>query len=194
MVQESVQIQCAEGTQQQDPEQAERIRAGDRAAFRALFLAYYENLCRYAYRYVGSLETAEDLVQDVFFDLWKRRATWYPKHSSRAFLYGAVRYQTLNYKRRVRARHRVSGPEPESELLSLDDPEEALQYQELNRDVARAIDALSPRCRHVFMLSREHELTYAEIAAVAGISLKTVETHMGRALQHLRERLSSRRS
>lgn len=194
MTEESVQIRSAEGTQQRGSEEAERIRAGDRNAFRALFVAHYEALCRYACRYVDSLDVAEDLVQEVYFDLWKRRATWYPRHSARAFLYGAVRNQTLNHQRRTRARNHAAGQDVLGSLRSSEDPEEAFRYEELTRLTEQAVSELPPRCRHVYILSREHDLTYAEIAATVGISVKTVETHMGRALQHLRDRLSSFRS
>lgn len=192
MLEEGIQTRCAESTPPRDSHLAARIRAGDRAAFKELFLEYYEALCRYAYRYVGAQDVAEDLVQDVFFDLWNRRETWHPKHSLRAFLYGAVRNQTLNYQRRTRAHAR--GDDAIGGLLSLEDPEETFRYGELSRVAEQAIRELPPRCRHMFMLSREHELTYAEIAAATGVSIKTVETQMGRALQHLRDRLSSLRA
>lgn len=173
--------------------EAERIREGDREAFKVLFQTHYEALCRYAFRYVDSPEVAEDLVQDVFFDVWKRRAAWQPTHSPRAFLYGAVRNQTLNHLRRVRAFRRLDEPGEPGEPLSLENPEASVHYEELRQDTERAVLELPPRCRDVFILSREHELTYPEIAATLGISIKTVETHMGRALQHLRERLSRHR-
>ena len=189
---ESVQVRGAGVTQDPGSGQLEHIRAGDRAAFKALFQAHYGALCRYALRYVDSVEIAEDLVQDVFFDLWKRRAACRPEHSLKAFLYGAVRNQTLNHLRRVR--RQASEPDALGDLLSREDPEETMHVEELRRVAERAVSELPPRCRDVFVLSREHELSYAEIGAALGISVKTVETHMGRALQHLRDRLSAHRS
>lgn len=170
--------------------QAERVRRGDRAAFKALFHTYYDALCNYACRYVDSLEVAEDLVQDVFFDLWKRRRTWRPQHSPKAFLYGAVRNQTLKHRRRSRGHTHVNGQDALREIPSQQNPEQSLRDRELTRVSQQAIDELPERRRHIFILSREHDLTYAEIAVALGISVKTVETQMGRALQHLRERLS----
>lgn len=193
MEREHVRIQDPEHAQQHGSEQTEQIRHGDREAFKELFHAQYEALCRYAYRHVGALEVAEDLVQNVFFDLWKRRATWDPRHSPRAFLYGAVRNQIRKHHRRSSIRNHVTGADVVDDLPAQEDPEAALHDRDLHRMKDQALDALPLRCRHVFMLSREHGLTYAEIAAVLSISIKTVETHMGRALQLLRGRFSSLR-
>lgn len=171
-------------------DQAKRIRRGDRAAFKELFHAHYEALTDFAYYYVGSLEVAEDLVQEVFFDLWKRRKYWHPDHSPRAFLYGAVRNQTLKYQRRSRVRDHVQEKEVLDRLPGQENPEWRLRNQELEEAARRAINELPQRRRQIFILSRQHDLTYAEIAIALDISIKTVETQMGRALDHLRDRLS----
>lgn len=169
---------------------AVRIRRGDRDAFKELFHRHYDALCRYACGYVRSLEIAEDLVQEVFFDLWKRRRAWHPEHSPKAFLYGAVRNQTLKHRRRVRNRRQVRGREVLGELNAEGGPEQSFRDRELSGIARRAIGELPERRRHIFMLSRRHGLTYAEIAVALDISVKTVETQMGRALRHLRDRLS----
>lgn len=171
---------------------AERIRQGDREAFKELFQAHYDALCRYACRYVASLEVAEDLVQEVFFDLWKRRSTWHPEHSPKAFLFGAVRNQTLKHQRRSRGSTQVLNGQQEilQEVSSQGSPARSLRSRELTERGQQAINELPERRRHIFILSRKHGLTYAEIAIALDISVKTVETQMGRALQHLRNRLS----
>jgi RNA polymerase sigma-70 factor (ECF subfamily) len=195
-----------EDTQQDGFGQAERIRQGDRVAFQELFYAHYQPLCAYACSYVHSFEVAEDLIQEVFLDLWKRRSAWYPDHSLKAFLYGAVRNQALNYRRQLLTRRRAqasieresisSADDPEKMLddveLALDNDELALDDDELALAARRAIIELPEHRRHIFMLSREENLSYAEIASTLGISVKTVETQMARALRHLRSRLSSK--
>lgn len=173
---------------------AEHVRRGDPTAFNDLFHAHYEALCRYACCYVHSPEVAEDLVQDVFFDLWKRRCSWHPERSAKAFLFGAVRNQTLNFNRRVRAQNYLRRHDAADRLSSRENPEQALQYTELARVAQRAISDLPERRRQIFILSREHDLTYAEIATTLEISVKTVETQMGRALRQLRGRLRSQLS
>jgi RNA polymerase sigma-70 factor (ECF subfamily) len=174
------------------PGPAERIRHGDKAAFEALFRAHYEALCRFATRYVDSVEAAEDLVQEVFFDLWKRRHAWRPEAGPRAFLYGAVRNQGLKHQRWLRVREGVQGHDALADVAGPQDPARTLQDRESLRTARQLIRELPPRRRSVFLLSRRHGLTYDEIATALDISVKTVETHMGRALKTLREHFSAK--
>jgi RNA polymerase sigma-70 factor (ECF subfamily) len=174
-----------------ESEQVERIRQGDQEAFEALFRKHYEALCRFALRYVESVETAEDLVQDVFFDLWKRRHAWHPERSPRAFLYGAVRNQGLKHQRWADVREDVQGHEALAVVAGPQDPARTVEDRESLEVARKVIRALPPRRRSVFLLSRRHGLTYAEIATALDISVKTVETQMGRALKALRDQFSA---
>lgn len=165
----------------------ERIRSGDEAAFEALFRAFAPGLCALAARYVGSRAVAEELVQELFLDIWTRRAHLVVDRSVASYLQTAMRHRALNHLRHER---RMVMPLPddgrrdesdaaapgESELL------DALELQD-------AIEHLPARCRLIFTLSRQQDMSYAEIAASLGLSIKTVETQMGRALRSLRERL-----
>lgn len=169
------------------PEWLERVRSGDEAAFEALFRAFAPGLCALAARYVGSRAVAEELVQDLFLDLWTRRAHLVVERSVVSYLQTAMRNRALNHLRHER---RVVAPLPdetrpdapdaaapgESELL------DALELQD-------AIEHLPARCRLIFTLSRQQDMSYGEIASSLGLSIKTVETQMGRALRSLRERL-----
>src|SRR5690606_25190745 len=85
----------------------DRIRAGDRRAFDVLFESYYPALCDFVSARIGSPEVAEELVQDVFIDLWQRRARLDPHAALRAFLYRAAKNQALNYLRRRRVEDRA---------------------------------------------------------------------------------------
>lgn len=172
-------------------EQVERIRGGDRAAFEALFRAYYEDLCRFASSHVDSMEVAEDLVQNVFFDLWERRRAWQPEQSPKAFLFGAVRNQVLKHQRWSQVRENVQGNKALQGVRASGNPERQVQDREFLQAVEDVIGELPPRRRSIFLLSRRHGLTYAEIAVALDISIKTVETQMGRALQFLRGRFSA---
>ena len=170
------------------PEWFDRIRRGDEAAFEALFRALAPGLCALATRYVGAPAVAEELVQELFLDLWTRRESLVVHESLTAYLHAATRHRALNHLARERRQHRFTegaarlrdGADPaapgESALL------DALELQD-------AIAALPARCRLVFTLSRQQDLTYVEIATALGLSVKTVETQMGRALRALRDRL-----
>ena len=111
-----------------------------------------------------------------------------PAEKVRPYLYRAVHNRALNVRRHekvVRARE-AQMAEPSFAPSS----DQALLSAETARLVRAAVDKLPERCRLIFTLSREQRLTYAEIAQVAGVSIKTVETQMGRALRSLRASLA----
>ncbi len=170
---------------------ARQIRGGDRAAFDALFRAYYEALCAFIRRQISSPEVAEGLVQDIFLDLWRPRREWIPNRSVRAYLYGAARNKTIKYIEHQQVVRRWEARERHREPPSTRSPEETLRYREMQEAIQKAIGELPERRRMVFVLSREHGLTYKEIAASMDISVSTVEVQMWRALKHLRARLAS---
>jgi RNA polymerase sigma-70 factor (ECF subfamily) len=170
------------------PEWVERLRAGDEAAFEALFRALAPGLCALVTRYVRSRQVAEELVQDLFFDLWTRRAQLVIEQALTSYLSAAVRNRALNYlKREQRAVQwrAAAGPDRGEADPAAPDESELLDALELQD----AIEHLPARCRLVFTLNRQQDMTYGEIAASLGLSIKTVETQMGRALRTLRERL-----
>ena len=171
-------------------QRVERIRAGDEAAFERLFHTFYEDLCRFASQYVSASDVVKDLVQDVFFNVWERRRALDAQQSIQAYLYKAVRNEALKHLNRQRVRKQQGKPQQELRERSLQgSPEQALWNKELEAEAQKALDALPERRRRIFMLSREHDLTYAEIADLLDISIKTVETQMGRALGFLEKRL-----
>lgn len=176
-----------------------RIRNDDAKAFEALFCAYVEPLCAFAYSYVQSQAAAQELVQDLFCRLWERRDSLAAPRNVHAYLYGALRNRAINHLRNRRVEdafkqhilrrdgERAAAPLP---FVPVAEQEEALEAAVLAEAIERAVAEMSVRCREVFTLTREQGLTYAETAAALHISEKTVETHMGRALSFLRRRLA----
>ena len=177
---------------QRDRQWADRIRAGDREAFKRLFRAYADALCTFAAQHVDDEALAEDLVQDVFCDLWDRREEWRPQGSVKAYLFRAVRNTSLDHleHRRVvqewedEEKRRNPAPEPRR------GPADALQHRELKRAMQEAVEELPERRRLVYRMARRHDMSYAEIASALDIAPKTVENQMGRALKALRDRLA----
>lgn len=157
------------------------------AGFEALFRAHYAGLVRFATRLVDSRMEAEELVQDVMFKVWERQDQLAVGDELKTYLYRATRNHALNLLRRRRL-ERIWQSNLPSEEPSVG-PLEADDSTAMEVAVRRAIDALPDRCREVFLLSREQSLTYAAIAETMGISVKTVETQMGRALKALRASL-----
>ena len=163
-----------------------------RAAFEALFRAHYEGLLRFANRYVRSRAEAEELVHDVLLEVWIRRDALRPFDELKSYLFRATYNRCLNHLRRGRIERlwKRSLP-PEEPVAPASVSVEAMNSTEAA--VRRAIDALPPRCREIFLLSREDGLSDGGIATTLGISVKTVETQMGRALKSLRAALEGLR-
>jgi RNA polymerase sigma-19 factor, ECF subfamily len=161
--------------------------SSQRAEFEKLFRMYYAALVAFAAGIVGSTDAAEDVTQEVFVAVWRRRAEMPPEAVSRAYLYKAVRHRALNAVRHDRIARDAAEPVEHLYVASAD---EGLMQGELEAAVKAAISRLPDRSRLMFTLSRDEGLTYAEIASVTGVSVKTVETQMGRALRALRHSLA----
>ena len=172
-----------------DSELLERLRRGDTSAFDTIFRTWYGPLVGTAERMLRDRAVAEELVQDVMLELWRRRETLAADGSAQAYLFQATRNRVLNHLRHLRIEQR-SEPEIRGESSSSPRADSALVHEELDVAVQKAVQALPDRCREVFELSRVHGLKYAEIAKTLGISVKTVESQMGKALRHMRSRLA----
>ncbi len=170
---------------------AEKIRRGDRAAFEALYLTYAEGLCSFTLQYVKAPEVAEGLVQDLFVKLWKRRRQWNPQDNPKSYLYTAARNQALDHLKHLEVERQWAEHVRHRSEVPSRTPEQEFRYKEFNEAVEEAIQALPERRRLVFTLSRQHGLTYREIAEVMDISVKTVEAQMSQAFKTLRELLST---
>ena len=155
-------------------------------AFEALFRKYFSYLCSTIYQILPQAAIAEDLAQEIFLDLWKRRQKLVISGSLKAYLRKAAIHKALN-QQRAQKRRQVR----QQLWLQRASPATAkpLETSELNRYIQQAIDLLPERCRLVFILSRHEDLSYREIAQLLNISEKTVDHHIGKALQLLRQRL-----
>jgi RNA polymerase sigma-70 factor (ECF subfamily) len=172
-------------------EQVARIQEGDEVAFEALFRAHYEALCQFVEGQVGSAEVAEDIVQNIFLNLWRRRQDWEVRTTVRAYLFGAARNESIKHRKHRQVRRRWKQEEREKETAEKPGPDDRLKHQELRRTLQKWVDELPERRRQVYLLSRRHGLTYKEIARVMEISPKTVDNQMVEALKFLRKHLGS---
>jgi len=175
--------------EQINSELIEKIRAGDALAFKHLFFTYCSPLLNFTRRYVKDLPTAENIVQDIFCYVWMNREQLDASANIKTYLFTAVRNQSLKHIRHINVVR-----QNEHELLSLaiqvKNPEELFQEKELAHSMQQAIASLPEKRRLIFTMNRFDQLTYAEIATILHISIKTVETQMGRALKSLREHLT----
>lgn len=161
------------------------VHSGDEAIVEAAFKENFKALHAYAYTMLQDGDMAEEIVQTVFLKLWENRKHLTIHTSLRAYLYKSVYHESLNELKHKKVQqkyldeaHRTAGQA------------EAAPDQELQRHLQSALQELPEKCRTVFQLSRFEELRYQEIADRLGISLKTVEAHMGKALKLLRLRLA----
>ena len=146
------------------------------------FRTYYRPLCLYALHYLNDVEAAEDAVQDCFVRLLEAGAR---PDNVRAWLYAAVRNRCIDQLRRARP---TAGDILPEDLAGVISDEEAQERSQREAELWTAIDALPPRCREVLLLAKRDGLKYSEIAARMGITEKTVEHQMSKALRRLRGR------
>jgi RNA polymerase sigma-70 factor, ECF subfamily len=167
-----------------------RIRQGDAEQFESLFRSSYVSLVRYAKTLIKDHDTAEEIVQDLFFRLWKEREKIKIESSLNGYLFRSVHNRCLHYieHSRVVERHaeEMSFRQPESQ----ENPSDILHYKELQEKVARILERLPERCGKIFYMSRFEGLKYNEIAEQLSVSVKTVESNMGRALKEFRKELT----
>lgn len=167
----------------------ERIRSGDHGAFEKLFHLYYPQLCVFSNSYVKSLDLARDVVQDVLIKIWDNRENLHINQSLKAYLYMAVRNQSLNFIQQKKQIERLEKRLKKQLELSDFIIREEQNTAELTKKVWLLVDQLPERRRTIFILYRKHGLSYGEIAEVMDIARKTVENQMGKAMQFLREEL-----
>ncbi len=169
--------------------QLRKIRRGDLDSFEKLFHKYYQGMKGYAESLVRKSEVAEEVVQDVFYNIWKNRESLRINRSWHSYLYRSVFNNSMMYLRKARIEfpmEEMQGPEPGSWE---NDPSQLMQSAELSEAIAGAIRNLPGRTREIFLLNRQNGLKYREIAEKLSLSEKTVEAHMGRALKELRKSL-----
>jgi len=164
------------------------LREGDKKAYEFLFRNYYAALCHYAERYIKDQSLAEDVVAQVFCNLFIKRQELVIQ-SIEPYLFFSVRNSALNS---LRSRKNISETDKTSdyEMLPLsglagNDFSNPMLHREAEKLLEDAINTLPPKCREIFLLSRNERLSHKEIAKKLGISVNTVETQMSRAIKKL---------
>ncbi|MBR4851950.1 MAG: RNA polymerase sigma-70 factor [Tidjanibacter sp.] len=170
------------------------IRAGEEWAYRMLYDAHYEILCRIAYDYVKDTYLAETIVGDTIFHIWERRENLDIQGPVRRYLVRAVRNRCLDvlasqYVRRTISEEDIKeiGGDTMEVLDSVEDisPLGILLERELEDKVVEAVEQLPKECRVVFEKSRFEGLSYQEIADSLGISVNTVKYHIKGAIARI---------
>ncbi|MDO7849990.1 RNA polymerase sigma-70 factor [Hymenobacter convexus] len=163
-----------------------RLRLSDERAFDALFRHYSALVYRFAFSYLKSRPVAEEIVQECFIKIWEKREQVRDDQPLKSYLFTIAHHAVLNELRRdqhhLRLQGQVAAGRPESVTNEA-------EYEEMENLYQAALEQLPPKQREVFVLSRQQGLTYPEIAEMQGLSVKTVEAHIARALKTMRSYL-----
>lgn len=158
------------------------------AAFKGLFDIHWNGVFQLCLRYTSDESAAKDLTQDIFLSIWERKITFEDKKSAEQYLSKSAKYQVLNYLRNKK--NNVPTDENTGHKNVIEtyryNPESVYTSNELSEKINSKVDTLPEPAKTIFLLSRHQTLTYLQIAGQMGISVKTVEKHMTRALQSLR--------
>lgn len=160
------------------------------AVLNTLFKTHYDELCRYAFSILKDQDEAEDIVQRLFIKLWEKRNTIGVIDNIRSYLFRSTFNMSLNEQKRMqRMPKSEENIHQKAFIQSGEITSDLLLSSELQERIDRAILILPEKCRDVFHLSRNEQLSYKEIAEKMDISPKTVENQIGKALRIVREEL-----
>ena len=154
-----------------------------------LFRMYYRAMCTHAVRLVYSKEVAEDIVSEIFYNFWNRKAYESVTSSYRAYLFRSVRNRAYSYLSNDLRKSDSLPDALQREAPDFETPERLMQIDELIKTVNSLISALPPQCQKVFLLNRFEGRKSKEIAVELSLSPRTVETHILKALNALKNGL-----
>lgn len=174
-----------------DEDLLEQIAAGDKHAFSTLYNRYWNELFTTAAKVLRGTEEAEDVLQDVFLSLWKRRNDLTINGSVAAYLHTSVRYKAIHYiEKNITRRDYLSLLTNVAVETLPPDSELQLQFKEVQKLISDAVAEMPPKMQEVYKLSRQQYLSHQEIADKLGISAETVKKHIQHALAVIKTALS----
>jgi RNA polymerase sigma-70 factor (family 1) len=162
------------------------LRVGEEGAFTEIYNRYWQILFNVAANKSNSLAEAEELVQDIFLDIWKRRETIDITSNLRAYLAVALKYRVINLLAKRQKKIRFEQYAVKKLSIADSSTEQWLGFNELNERISRLVADLPDKCRLVYQLKKENGYSQREIAVQLQISEKAVEAHISRALKVLR--------
>jgi RNA polymerase sigma-70 factor (family 1) len=171
----------------EDIELMDRIRSGDESALKLIYNKYWNQLFSSAFNVLNDQHVCEDIIQEIFINLWNKREMIEIRVSLKSYLFASTRYEVYRQVRYAYVREDIF----ENIFERMESPSEYgnIEYRELLSQINSIVDNLSEKCKVVYKLSREEQLSHKEIAAQLDISTKTVENHLNKALRQLRTSL-----
>lgn len=166
------------------------IGQGDEGVFEQVFRKHYNGLCTYGRSILRDADEAEEIVQTVFVSIWEKRNEIEITQSLKSYLYRAVHNHCLNRIKHQKVREEHQQYAAYYHETAYESVSQTVYKNELEKHLSMAIEKLPEQCRIIFKLSRFDELRYQEIADQLGLSVKTVENQIGKALKILRTELA----
>ena len=171
-----------------------KLKSGDLVAFEKFYIEFHPKLFAFSRKFIDDIETAKDILQEVFFDFWEKRNVVDIRTSVQSYLFRMLHNRCLNYIRDQKIHQKyVDYTEvklKEAELAFFDNDSEnhtSIFFLEMETILEKSIQSLPESCRQIFHLSRKDGLTNKDIADQLHISLRTVENQIYRALKIIRE-------
>ena len=164
------------------------INYSDPKIFEEFFREHYQSLLQFATYYVRDVQTAQDVVQDVFYNLWKNREHLDHVTNMKTYLYTATRNQALKKKRWYNRVIKTFVNQDNVDLVDFSS-QDVFELKELYEQIEQVIKNFPPKCRTVFYLSRFEGLSNKEIAEIQSVSIKTVEAQITKAIKILRKEI-----
>ena len=169
----------------QDEELFDLIKEGRSYALKILFKKYYERLCHFADTIINDNVLSEEIVSDIFVNIWEKREQININYKVKSYLFTAVKNQSINYLKK-RKLHTVSLYSAVQEKTGDSaNPEEKLLYDELKEKVDNIIDKLPEKRKLIFQMNRFDGFTFQEIADILSLSVFTVRNQMVKAIKFL---------
>jgi RNA polymerase sigma-70 factor (ECF subfamily) len=165
------------------------LKKGNAEAFDELFFLYGNRIYQFTFKYLKSKEESEEVVQEVFFRIWKKRKNLNPELSFKAYLFKIAYHFILEYFEKASRQRAFKDKLIEESIKFSPGNEEQLNYQFLLEKVERLIDRLPPRQKEILIKRRKEGLPLKEIAVQLNIAPKTVENHLTEALKTIRKQL-----
>jgi RNA polymerase sigma-70 factor (family 1) len=158
----------------------------DVAAYKKLFFHFFQPLKSFSYSITKSKETAEEVVSDIYIEIWARRKQLQEIEDLKMYLYISVRNASLRRLKQTQKTSVLSLDDLEVEFASNDpDAENNIITNELAEKIERAIESLPQQCKIIFKLARQDKLKYKEIAQLLNISVKTIDNQLSTALKKI---------
>jgi RNA polymerase sigma-70 factor, ECF subfamily len=166
-----------------------RMAEGDKEAFRFFFEKYYTNLCNLVNIYIHDPVISEEIVQDIYIYFWEKKKDISIETSVRSYLFRASKNKSLNYIRNKKTKLAIQKRLMKMSYADHEMPDKIMDAAQLREIIETSVNTLPEKCREIYILGKENNLSYNEIAKELDISVKTVENQMGKALKKLRELL-----